>query len=685
MRAFFVRPFGVKAGFDFERVQRELMDPALARLRAWGIDIEGGTTGEFIRQGNIREDMFRLLVTADLVVADVSIYNPNVFYELGIRHGLRHRHTFLVREKSTQDAYPFDLQTDRYFVYDHADLKAGVDGLAAALRSTLGADAAYKDSPVFQLLPHLKPHDRAVLMPVPRDFQEEVDLARVGNHPGDLRLLADEAQGFEWESEGLRFVGDAQFKIKAFAGAKETFEALRKSLPDDVHANLRLGTLYQKLAGTVPAARRDETLTRSDQAITRALAGAASAKDRAEAFALLGSNAKTRWLGEWRDTTAETRPAAALGSGYLAQSLAAYLKAFAQDVGSFYPGANALALLKIQSGLAAASPDTWEASHADADAAKSALKDFDACAARIAAALNLTLGMDPVFEIERDQSDHWAAIARADVCFMTSDKPKRVETEYRKAFAVARNDPFALSAVRRNIELFEALGLLADNVKAALGVVDRALPAGAAGAKSPERPSRVVLFTGHMVDTPDRAPEKMRFPPTAKAEATARALILDALAGEKDKEGGVAFGIAGGACGADILFHEACESLGIPAQLFLALPQDDFQVASVQRGGPEWVERYHRLCQRIPPRVLQQTEALPRWLTDKPGYDVWQRNNLWMMFNALAADAQHLTLIALYNNEREADGPGGTAHLVAVARNWGFKAIELDARALLAD
>ena len=114
MRAFFVRPFGVKGGFDFERVQRELMDPALARLRAWGIDIEGGTTGEFIRQGNIREDMFRLLVTADLVVADVSIYNPNVFYEIGIAHTLG-RDVILITQAESD--IPFDLRHLRFLRY----------------------------------------------------------------------------------------------------------------------------------------------------------------------------------------------------------------------------------------------------------------------------------------------------------------------------------------------------------------------------------------------------------------------------------------------------------------------------------------------------------------------------------------------------------------------------------------
>lgn len=53
------------------------------------------------------------------------------------------------------------------------------------------------------------------------------------------------------------------------------------------------------------------------------------------------------------------------------------------------------------------------------------------------------------------------------------------------------------------------------------------------------------------------------------------------------------------------------------------------------------------------------------------------------MFNALATQARNLTLIALYNPEREPDRPGGTSHLVNIAANWGFKTVELDARQLL--
>ena len=682
MRAFFVRPFGTKEGIDFDEVERTLIRPALVRLRdEHDLSIDGGTTGEFIRQGNIREDMFRLLVTADLVVADVSIHNPNAFYELGIRHALRHQHTFLLRAKATEAKYPFDLQTDRYFTYDDANLASGVDTLAAALRSTLNADPQYRDSPVFQLLPKLKPHDRAVLMPVPVDFQEDVKLARSRGERGDLRLLAEEAQGFEWETEGLRLVGEAQFRLKAFPGAKETFKTLRKAAPNDVRANLRLGTIYQKLA--VAAPDKEALLASSDQAIQRALAAATSPADRAEAFSLLGSNAKTRWQDDWRDVAADARGRRALSSAHLGDALDSYLKAFAEDLGGYYPGANALAMLQIQGNLAKAEPDAWQAAFDDSDTAAGALKDRELCAKRIAASLNLTLAIDPVFRVKEDDGDPWRAITRADVLFLTSDKPTRVENEYRKALARVRNEPFSISAVRRNVEMFEALGLLAGNVEAALRVIDEALATAGKMPAAQQRLARVVLFTGHMVDAPDRLPEKARFPRTAKAEATARVLIEGALRDEMAAPDGVSLGIGGGACGGDILFQEACASFGIPTQLYLALPPDRFQVESVQHGGPAWVERYRTLCERLPTRVLQDDKVLPRWLADKPDYDIWRRNNLWMMFNALAIHPRHLTLIALYNREQESDGPGGTAHLVQTAQRWGFKTLELDARKLL--
>jgi Tetratricopeptide Repeats-Sensor len=676
MRAFIVRPFGLKEGIDFDRVERELVQPALARLQDLGFSVKGGTTGEITRQGNIREDMFRLLVLADLVIADVTIHNANAFYELGIRHALRPAHTFLIRSLS-QDSYPFDLQTDRYFQYDAAHPAASIEALAKALRDTLVR--AGGDSPVFQLLPDLKAHGRGALVKLPTDFIEDVERAQRNRRRGDLRLFAHEVQSCDWDQEGLRRVGQAQLKLRDFSGARETFETLRAAVPDDLESNLRLGTIFQRLALAEAPDRREDLLAGSDQAIRRALGAAATPGEQAEALSLLGSNEKSRLIDELHGAPPETRRATALRSTHLEAALGHYLKAAVLDLNAHYPGVNALAMLNVQTSLARALPDVWQQGFDDDEQAAKALAAREKLASRVTSSLCLALGMDETAAGDGTDPDPWAAASRADLLLFTvSNRPQRVAQAYRQALADA--DRFALEATRRNLDLYRDLGLFDPNLAAVLQVVDDAFTG-----TVPPRPTldRVVLFTGHMIDAPARSADKARFPATEQAEATARRLIENAVRDEVPSGSGNTLGIAGGASGGDILFHEVCMALNVPTHLYLALPANKFQVSSVQRGGPRWVERYQRLCERLDPRVLQPSETLPRWLADVPGYDVWQRNNLWMMFNAIATGARRLTLIALYNPEQDPDGPGGTASQIAQARSWGFKSVELDARELL--
>src|SRR6266850_6021934 len=105
--AFVVMPFGTKPGadgqmIDFNRVYGEYIEPALkeAGLQAFRADQE-------MRAGDIRTDMFQELLVADLVVADLTVDNPNVWYELGVRHALRSRGVILVQ--GPRASQPFDL------------------------------------------------------------------------------------------------------------------------------------------------------------------------------------------------------------------------------------------------------------------------------------------------------------------------------------------------------------------------------------------------------------------------------------------------------------------------------------------------------------------------------------------------------------------------------------------------
>ena len=674
MRVFIVRPFNVQDGFDFERLDAELIRPALNRLRTeHDIEIFGGPTTEITRQGNIRTDMFRLLITSDLVIADVSIHNANAFYELGIRHGLRDRHTVLIRAK-TEHKYPFDLQTDRYFLYDRDKLADGVEGLARTLRETLANQD--KDSPVFQLLPKLEPHPRAALVAVPVSFVEEVERARNAREFGHLRLLAHEARSFEWHMEGLRLVGNAQFRLKAFPGAKETFEAMRQSDPDDLQANQRLGTIYQRLSRTATGPRKWDLLTLSDQRVRRALELAKEPAGRAEAYSLLGSNAKTRWIDAVRSAPAGEAQKAALSSPCLSEALDAYLAAMRQRLDDHYPAINVLALMKCQLELASALPDVWEAQHDDEQAASNDLQARKKAVERVSAMLELTLGRDAVVEKPADYNEQWALSSLAELILHTQpNRTERVKQAYRRALANA--DFFTVEATRRNLEVFQYLKLFEPNTSAALEETALLTPAA-----EPPPPERLVLFTGHMVDAPTRPKDKARFPRTQNAESIARRLIAEALSREA-ANGTVSLGIAGGACGSDILFHEACEEAGIKTELMLALPPDQFLATSVQHGNADWIERYRKLCQRLPLKVMQESKALPDWLAEKRDYDIWQRNNLWMMLTALTFHAPNLTLMALYNPDFDPDGPGGTRHLLDEARTRDFKIVELDARELL--
>jgi len=654
-RAFIVRPFGEKEDrngvkINFDKVEKDLIGPALAKL-----GIEGGTTGEVVRAGNIREDMFQLLLTADLVVADVSIDNANVFYELGIRQALRDKWTVLLRCKA--DKFPFDLSTDRYLEYDRDNPAASLNDLVEALNETINGDMT--DSPVFKLLPALKAQDHKRFLAVPTEFRETVDRAMTSQLTGDLELLADEARDFEWGSEGLRLVGRAQFQLKAFIGARRSWEGVRNFDPDDLEANQKLATIYQRLG----------RLSDSDLAVERALnRKGLTNSDRAEIRSLRGSNEKTRWRDEWEKAPPEQQRLQALRSGYLSKALNEYGAAFEEDLNHHYAGINALAMCVIQARLAEALPEAW-VERFDTD--EEAQRESDAWRKKIE---TLTAVVELSLRAARKrQPDIWAEMSEAARVLLTSPRPARVAAAYRDALIGA--EPFVADVERRQLQLYERLGILTENVKSALGELPPATKT------SELRKQRILLFVGHMLDQPGRPIP--RFPP--EKEEIARQAIRDAILAEQNDTGGIAYGIAGGANGGDILFHEVCAELGIRTELWLPLPSDQYVQAAVQpyvgKGTNKSVERFNQILRQLPtpPRCMADDRELPRWLRTKAGYDFWQRHTLWMVYNALSkVDSGNLSLLALWNEEEG----NATGDFVRRVKERGVKVVPLSTRQL---
>ena len=108
---------------DFNRIYRDLIVPALQKA-----DCEPFRADSQISAGDIRTDMLFELVTADVVVADLSIPNPNVYYELGIRDGVCARRVLII-QGGWSVSQPFDVAQDRCFKYD--GMLFSLDGIAA--------------------------------------------------------------------------------------------------------------------------------------------------------------------------------------------------------------------------------------------------------------------------------------------------------------------------------------------------------------------------------------------------------------------------------------------------------------------------------------------------------------------------------------------------------------------------
>lgn len=75
------------------------------------------------------------ILVSGVMIAEVSVLNANVFYELGLAHALG-KDTFILKQEGS--AVPADLERAHYYTYDLNDLNAG----RAMLRGELAQWAA---------------------------------------------------------------------------------------------------------------------------------------------------------------------------------------------------------------------------------------------------------------------------------------------------------------------------------------------------------------------------------------------------------------------------------------------------------------------------------------------------------------------------------------------------------------
>jgi tetratricopeptide (TPR) repeat protein len=164
-----IRERGTEEYEHFRALRDTVIEPALDRL---GYVVT--RADDVAKGGAIAKDVVTRLASSDLVIADLTDLNANVFYELGVRHALRGQGTIMIIDTS-RSLVPFDLKPYRVIEYT-PDLR-GVEKLRRALvqftRAITGeVPDTSKDNPVHDYLPSL-----------PDDIYAHVE----GSVEGDLR------------------------------------------------------------------------------------------------------------------------------------------------------------------------------------------------------------------------------------------------------------------------------------------------------------------------------------------------------------------------------------------------------------------------------------------------------------------------------------------------------------------
>ncbi len=344
-------PFGKKVDLtsgteiDFDHIYQAAIKPAIEEV---GLEPVRGDEEQI--GGIIHGAMFARLLLAEYVVADLTLANPNVFYELGIRHAAKPFTTVPIF--ANVHPLPFDVAMIRALVYQLEDGKLtdeGLQNLKSALKKRLEQaihGAAVKDSPLFQLIsgfPGIElPHE------VTDAFQERV------RHEEEFRAKLAEARAKPSNDERRRALLDLKGRLGelktvqrqvlvslllAFRAVEAWDEMvdLCEAFPDYVKS---LVMVRQQWALALNRRNRPGDRERAVEILEKLVREQGADP---ETLGIIGRVHKDRY----REAKAKGRALEA--SAALDDAITAYTGGFESDPRDYYPGVNAVNLL-IQKG-----------------------------------------------------------------------------------------------------------------------------------------------------------------------------------------------------------------------------------------------------------------------------------------------------------------------------------------------
>ncbi|HNB44939.1 MAG TPA: hypothetical protein PLL72_12120 [Burkholderiaceae bacterium] len=233
-RCFVIQGYGQKTDYSTGRVLNLDASYAVIKDAVESAGLACIRCDEIAHSGVIDVPMYQQLLEADLVIADLSTYNVNAAFELGVRYALRPHSTIIVAEDQFKN--PFDTSHTVMLSYEHLGKDLGAQearrfgkALAQQIRALL--DAPKTDSPVYTYLPQLSPPGVA---------------AAAAAAPADAAPATTAGDAIERTLKQMLEEAHRLMALRLYKPAGDLLEALRQLRPHDVDVTQRLAEAIYK-------------------------------------------------------------------------------------------------------------------------------------------------------------------------------------------------------------------------------------------------------------------------------------------------------------------------------------------------------------------------------------------------------------------------------------------------------
>jgi len=544
---FMVMPFGKKATgaepgkgpaeIDFNSLWDKALRPMIENLGYLPIraDQDAGTL--------IIKAMIERLAISDLVIADMTIPNANVYYEVGVRHAAKRTGCVLIAADWSKPL--FDTAQMRRLAYS---MPEGVvtEDTAKAIREALEQPidkVKNFDSPVFESV---------------RGFPNDIDLKTVNS-------FCDVAQKLALVQSEISVARNlppnaAKDVVKELADKYGADAVAVPSIALDLVMLLRDTRQWGaalSFIDALPAQVREMPIMREQRALALSKNGQPT-EAIAELEALIrvagDSSERSGLIGGRYKALYEAAVDAPSRGRYLNGAITNYQRGMMLDLNDYYPASNLPRLYRERN-----------------------LSDDETKA--MSAARLTVLACERA--MQRNPNDPWIRPTLLGAAFDAGDVPKA--RKLLDEFNQAATAPFQLESTIPDLR--RALSLLAypetsPELASILGDFQRLLdPSGT-----------VTALAGRRIDA--AGAKDRRFPPqteTIVAQRVRNMLVATASTGV----------VSSAACGADILALEAAGELGLSRRIVLPFSRDRFRSTSVADRGEEWGKRFDAVLSEL--------------------------------------------------------------------------------------